>query len=320
MSMIQNSSQNVPVAEVQQVPVARYNVIHQTDYNYQSVVTLSQQYLHLTPRNFNYQHTVAHQIHIDPLPDDCNESFDYFGNATRNITLTTPHQILIVRAESQVELYARPDPDMLAGSPPWENLQRDMSQSQGATNLEPFQFLFNSPHVQCGPNLQQYALQSFTPGRPLLEAALALTQRITDEFEFDPDATNIHTTLEEVVQGRRGVCQDFAHLMIGCLRSIGLPARYVSGYLRTRPPAGKPRLVGADASHAWFSVFCPGTGWMDFDPTNNVQPGLEHITVALGRDFSDVTPLRGIVLGGGQQLLGVSVTVTPLGEVQDTLL
>jgi transglutaminase-like putative cysteine protease len=320
MSMIQNSSQNVPVAEVQQVPVARYNVIHQTDYNYQSVVTLSQQYLHLTPRNFNYQHTVAHQIHIDPLPDDCNESFDYFGNATRNITLTTPHQILIVRAESQVELYARPDPDMLAGSPPWENLQRDMSQSQGATNLEPFQFLFNSPHVQCGPNLQQYALQSFTPGRPLLEAALALTQRITDEFEFDPDATNIHTTLEEVVQGRRGVCQDFAHLMIGCLRSIGLPARYVSGYILTHPSEGQARLIGADASHAWVSLYSPALGWIDFDPTNRCLVQHEHITLGWGRDFSDVTPLRGIVLGGGQQLLGVSVTVTPLQDLQNTLL
>lgn len=301
-------------------PVARYSVVHQTDYNYQSVVTLSQQYLHLTPRNFTYQQTVSHQIQVDPAPDDGNDSLDYFGNATRNMTLTTPHQNLIVRAESLVELFARPNLAQIAGSPPWEELQGEMRQSQSATSLEPFQFLFNSPHVQCGPNLQQYALQSFTPGRPLLDAALALTQRITDEFEFDPDATNIHTTLEEVIQGRRGVCQDFAHLMIGCLRSIGLPARYVSGYILTHPSEGQARLIGADASHAWVSLYAPALGWVDFDPTNRCLVQHEHITLGWGRDFSDVTPLRGIVLGGGQQLLGVSVTVTPLDNVQNSLI
>ncbi len=147
----------------------------------------------------------------------------------------------------------------------------------------------------------------------MLDAALNLTQRIFDDFEFDPKATEISTPLEEVLRGRRGVCQDFAQLMIGCLRSLGLPARYVSGYILTKPPEGQPRLIGADASHAWVSVFCPGIGWIDFDPTNRCLVQREHITLGWGRDFSDVTPMRGIVLGGGDQELTVSVTVTPLG-------
>jgi transglutaminase-like putative cysteine protease len=283
-------------------------------------VTLSQQYLHLTPRNFDYQQIVTHQIHVDPLPDDSSDGLDYFANATRNLTLTTPHQILIVRAESMVDLYARPGLEQIAGSEPWENLQTAMQQSQGAANLEPFQYLFNSPHVQCGPALRDYALQSFTPGRPLLDAALDLTQRITDDFQFDAEATDLSTTLDEVMQGRRGVCQDFAHLMIGCLRSVGLPARYISGYILTHPAEGQARLIGADASHAWVSLYSPALGWIDFDPTNRCLVQHEHITLAWGRDFSDVTPLRGIVLGGGQQLLGVSVTVTPITQAQNTLI
>jgi transglutaminase-like putative cysteine protease len=172
--------------------------------------------------------------------------------------------------------------------------------------------MYASPHVICSPDLEQFARISYTPGRPQLDAALDLTQRIFDEFEFDETATEISTPLEEVLKGRRGVCQDFAQLMIGCLRSLGLPARYVSGYILTHPPAGQPRLVGADASHAWASVFCPGPGWIDFDPTNRCLVQHEHITLGWGRDFSDVTPMRGVVLGGGEQDLEVRVTVTPL--------
>ncbi len=304
----------------QSEPVARYSVIHQTDYNYQSIVTLSQQYLHLTPRNFAYQQCLSHHIQVDPLPDDGSDSIDYFGNATRNLTLTMPHQILIVRAESLVEVFARPTLQQIAGTAPWENLQSELRMAQGASNLEPLQYLFNSPHVQCSPAIEQYALQSFTPGRPLLDAALDLTQRINQEFRFDSEATNISTTLDEVMEGRHGVCQDFAHLMIGCLRSIGLPARYVSGYILTHPTEGQARLIGADASHAWVSVYSPELGWIDFDPTNRCLVQNEHITLGWGRDFSDVTPLRGIVLGGGQQMLGVSVTVTPQMETQNRLI
>ena len=155
-------------------------------------------------------------------------------------------------------------------------------------------------------------MESFSPGRPVLAAARDLNRRIYSDFKYDPKATTVATPLEEVWQTRRGVCQDFAHLAMACLRSIGLAARYVSGYLRTRPPAGKPRLVGADASHAWFAIFCPGPGWVDFDPTNNCQPGAEHITVAYGRDFSDVSPVAGILTGGGHHAVKVSVDVLAL--------
>jgi transglutaminase-like putative cysteine protease len=300
--------------------VARYRVIHQTDYSYQSMVTLSQQYLHLTPRCFQYQQSLSHQIQVDPTPDDWSDGTDYFGNRTKNLTLTTPHQVLVVHAESTVELYARPTLEQIAGTAPWELLQETMRQSQGAPSLEPFQYLYSSPHILCSNALQQYALASYTPGRPSLDAALDLTHRIFDDFEFDSEATDISTTLDEVLEGRRGVCQDFTHLMIGCLRSIGLPARYISGYILTHPSEGQVRLIGADASHAWVSVYCPEWGWVDFDPTNRSLVQHEHITLGWGRDFSDVTPLRGIVLGGGQQILGVSVTVTPLHDEPGGLL
>ena len=313
-----------PVQEPPQLdptqPLARYSVIHQTDYNYQSVVTLSQQYLHLTPRNFGYQQTVSHQIQVDPAPEDSCDSLDYFANATRKLTVTVPHQLLIVRTESVVDVYPRPTLQQIAGGAPWEELRTIMGQSVGASDLDPYQYLYNSPHIQCNAALSEYALASFTPGRPLLEAAFELTCRITDDFQFDPDATDIHTTLDEVMAGRRGVCQDFAHMMIGCLRAIGLPARYVSGYILTHPPEGQARLIGADASHAWASLYSPVFGWVDFDPTNRCLVQHEHITLGWGRDYSDVTPLRGIVLGGGTQLLGVSVTVTPITRGQNNLI
>jgi transglutaminase-like putative cysteine protease len=178
--------------------------------------------------------------------------------------------------------------------------------------IEPYQFVFDSPNIRASVELADYARESFRKDTPLLAGARDLTRRIFEDFKFDPRATNVATPLEEVWEKRRGVCQDFAHLGIACLRSLGLPARYVSGYLRTRPPAGKPRLVGADASHAWFRVFCPGMGWLDFDPTNNVQPAEEHIIVAYGRDYGDVSPVAGILTGGGAHEVKVSVDVEPL--------
>ena len=173
--------------------------------------------------------------------------------------------------------------------------------------LEPLQFLFDSPHVACNVELARYAESSFTPGRPLLEAALDLTERIYSDFEFDPHATTIATPLADVLKGRRGVCQDFAHIMIACLRTLGLPARYVSGYLLTQPPPGRPRLIGADASHAWVSVYLPGRDgpgdWADFCPTNGRQPGEDYVTLAIGRDYSDVSPMRGVLHGGARHTL-----------------
>jgi transglutaminase-like putative cysteine protease len=178
--------------------------------------------------------------------------------------------------------------------------------------VEPYQFIFDSPQVRASFELADYAAQSFPAGTPLLAGARDLTRRIFEDFKYDAKATTVATPLEEVLEKRRGVCQDFAHLGIACLRSLGLPARYVSGYLRTRPPEGKPRLTGADASHAWFAVYCHGTGWVDFDPTNNLQPAEEHITVAYGRDFGDVSPLAGILTGGGKHALKVAVDVAEI--------
>jgi transglutaminase-like putative cysteine protease len=291
---------------------ARYRVVHETRYKYQSAVTLSQQFLHMTPRSFPYQQTASHQIWTDPVANDSHDGVDYFGNSTRHLAITVPHDSLLVHAESTVALIARLGLAQIEGTLPWESTRDMMAKEKSAATLEACRYLYASPHVNCFPELEAYARLSYTPGRPQLDAALELTHRIFDDFEFDGKATDISTPLEEVLRGRRGVCQDFAQLMIGCLRSIGLPARYMSGYILTHPPAGKPRLIGADASHAWVSVFCPALGWVDFDPTNKCLVRHEHITLGWGRDFSDVTPMRGIVLGGGKQDLDVQVTVTPL--------
>ena len=291
---------------------ARYRVVHETRYKYQSAVTLSQQYLHMTPRSFRYQQTESHQIWLDPVANEGNDGVDYFGNHTRHVAITVPHQSLLVHAESTVALSARPSLAQPAGTAPWESIRDMTAKEKSAATLEACRYLYASPHVNWFAGLEAYARISCTPGRPQLDAVLDLTHRIFDDFEFDGRATDISTPLEEVMRGRRGVCQDFAQLMIGCLRSVGLPARYISGYLLTHPPAGTQRLIGADASHAWVSVFNPALGWVDFDPTNRCPVQHEHITLGWGRDFSDVTPMRGIVLGGGAQVLDVQVTVTPL--------
>ncbi|MBC7413633.1 MAG: transglutaminase family protein [Herminiimonas sp.] len=291
-------------------PPVLYHVLHETRHQYQRSVTLSQQMLHMTPRAFAWQQVIEHAIEVDPAPQDWTGQIDYFGNISRSFTLITPHRTLIVRGSATVALLHRPDIGVLVTSPAWESTRARLRVRGQA--LEPSRFMFESPHVTCSAELAHYAAPSFTPQRPLLEAAYDLTQRIYHDFDFDDEATTISTPLHEVLTGRRGVCQDFAHLMIGCLRSLGLAARYVSGYILTTPPPGQPRMVGADASHAWVSVYCSQAGWIDFDPTNRRLVQDEHITLGWGRDFSDVTPMRGTVLGGGGQGLDVSVTVTPL--------
>jgi transglutaminase-like putative cysteine protease len=291
---------------------ARYRVLHETRYRYQNTVSLSQQYLHMTPRSFAYQQTESHLIWLDPAINEARDGLDYFGNTIRHVALTLPHDYLLVHAESVVALRIRPGLDQVAHSLPWESVRAVVGAAGSPDALDACRYVYASPHVTWFPDLEAYARASFTPGRPHLDAALDLTHRIFADFTFDGGATDISTPLEQVLRGRRGVCQDFAQLMIGCLRAVGLPARYMSGYILTHPAPGKPRLVGADASHAWVSVWCPSSGWVDFDPTNRCLVQHEHITLGWGRDFSDVTPMRGIVLGGGQQKLDVQVTVTPL--------
>ena len=292
----------------------RYRVVHETRYSYQSLVTLSQQYLHLTPRSFDYQQTESQHIWVEPAAELDTAGSDYFGNLTRHLTMTEPHKELLVHAESTVVLSPRPGPGQIKGSLPWESLAQQLQVQRNPAILDATRYLYDSPHIQCSQELAKYARSSYSTGRAHLDAAFDLTKRIFTDFEFDDSATDISTPLVDVLQGRRGVCQDFAQLMIGCLRGLGLAARYVSGYILTHPPAGQPRMIGADASHAWVSVFCPQLGWIDFDPTNSCLVQSEHITLGWGRDFSDVTPLRGVVLGGGAQELDVSVTVFPANE------
>jgi transglutaminase-like putative cysteine protease len=288
----------------------RYHVTHETKYIYDSKVTLSQQLLHMTPRNTQYQYCEWHQLELSPKPTERIQNVDYFGNFSDYLAIFSPHQELIVTSKFSVRLESRLQLSAMMNSQSWEQVKQHLNQ-EGSNDIEASSFLYSSPKVKCSESLAEYALPSFWQGRPLIEAVFDLTKRIYTEFKFDSEATDVSTPLDQVLAGRRGVCQDFAHLMIGCLRSIGLSCRYVSGYILTHPPAGTPRLIGADASHAWVSVYCPDYGWVDFDPTNNSLVQHEHITVAWGRDFSDVSPMRGVVLGGGKQELEVSVTVTP---------
>jgi transglutaminase-like putative cysteine protease len=276
-------------------------------------VSLSRQLLHLTPRETPGQHTLDHHITVNPVPAERGTRRDYFGNLLEHFAVGSAHEELVVVAESTIEVTGRDE----AGppvSPAWEFVRDRLHQVGPAPLLEPSQYLYASPHVEPMAALARYARLDFHRGRPLFESASALMQRIHRDFEFDPEATTVSTPLETLLREKRGVCQDFAHLMIGSLRSLGLPARYVSGYLLTNPPSGQARLIGADASHAWIAVYCPVLGWVDFDPTNNVIPSTEHITLAWGRDFSDVSPLRGVILGGGQHELDVRVTVMPASE------
>ena len=289
---------------------ARYRIVHETRYLYESRVAVAQQLLHLTPRELPWQRRLSHSIDIEPQPSETTEHHDYFGNAVRHAVLDSPHDALTVRAESEVSVGSRCGGVIGPGSPAWESVRDRLHAVQEAGLLEAAEFRFESPHIRFGPSLLEYAAGSFSPGRPFLEGVLELNRRIHADFAFDDSATGVATPIGEVLELRRGVCQDFAHLMTGCLRVMGLPARYVSGYILTTPPPGHVRMIGADASHAWVSAFCPAQGWVDFDPTNDLVVDDEHITLAWGRDFSDVAPMRGVILGGGEQELKVHVTVT----------
>lgn len=227
--------------------------------------------------------------------------------------LQEPHRRFLVTAHSEVTLRTPylPDPEETM---PWEHVRELLRTSTDSEVIEAVEHVFESPHVQLLPELRQYALQSFTPRRPILAAAVELCSRIHGDFAYKPGTTTVMTPVATVFEQRRGVCQDFAHLMLACVRSLGLSARYVSGYLRTRTPAGQPRRVGADASHAWVSVFCPGYDFVDLDPTNDLLVRTEHPTLAWGRDFSDVSPLRGVLLGGGPHHVEVAVDVEPVDD------
>ncbi|WP_422910094.1 transglutaminase family protein [Pseudomonas sp. MAC6] len=295
---------------------AFYQILHDTHYRYAAPVSLAQQLAHLWPRACPWQRNHEQQLLVSPQPCQRQDALDVFGNPLTRLVFERPHDELMVSARLKVEVLARPTLDLQA-SPPWEDActaLRYSGQTLLPGILEATRFRFESPYVHLKQVFSDYAADCFSPGRPLLAAVDGLMQKIFSEFSFDAAATQVATPLLQVLEERRGVCQDFAHLMLACLRSRGLAARYVSGYLLTQPPPGQPRLIGADASHAWVSVFCPEQGWVDFDPTNNIRPALEHITLAWGRDFADVSPLRGVILGGGSHDPEVQVTVLPLAS------
>lgn len=290
----------------------RYQIIHRTKYVYEGMVTVSHHLARLAPRFLPGQRCPWHVLEIVPQPVGRSVHNDVYGNVTAYFECEGAHGELEVTARSLVEVLPTPKPDP-ASTPAWETIRDAASNDMLTPVTEAGAFRFSSPMVPLGDEFAAYAQPDFTPGRPILEAASALMARIHREFDFDPKATDVATPVAEVFHKKAGVCQDFAHVMLACIRSLGLPARYVSGYLETIPPAGKQRLTGADASHAWVSVFCgEAAGWVDADPTNNILPGERHITVAWGRDFSDVSPLRGVTLGAGGQSLTVEVDVEPI--------
>lgn len=288
----------------------RYRVRHATEYSYADPVSQSHHLAHLVPRTDNGQIVAARELRILPHPAFRRERIDVYGNRATYFSIEEPHRHLAVESRLEVEVPRAPPPP--ARSAAWDEVAARVARDRRADTLNAFAFAFASPCVRLSPGLREYAAPSFPAARPLLEAVMDLTRRVHADFVYDTRATNVSTPVDDVLAARRGVCQDFAHLTLGCLRALELPARYVSGYLRTRPPPGKPRLVGADASHAWVSVYLPDYGWMDFDPTNGVAAADEHITVACGRDFGDVAPLRGVILGGGTHELSVAVDVEVL--------
>ena len=288
------------------------HVLHETAYDYVPQVRTAQHMAHLKPANRGGQELLSHRLAIEPPPVQRTEATDVFGNTRSFFSLEYSHDFLRVQAESLVATAA---PSVPAASLPWEEAAERMRYHRGARYDPAAEFAFASPYVPRDDAFTTYAQPSFGAGRPLLESARELMQRIHADFEYATTVTDVNTPALEALRLRKGVCQDLAHVMLGCLRSLGLPARYVSGYLLTEPAPGKPRLVGSDASHAWVSVYLPaaqGEGcWVDLDPTNDRGAGEDYVTLAIGRDYSDVSPMRGVIHGGAHHSLRVAVTVTP---------
>jgi transglutaminase-like putative cysteine protease len=298
-------------------------VTHETRYDYAAPVSLAHHLAHLKPLHDAHQQLLAFDLDIEPAPSHSRDGRDALGNAERLFSLAQPHRQLRVRATSRVRIAPRFAGLQPALSPAWDTLAAGLRY----VALGPFQptveFALPSPFVPRLPELRRYAALSFRAGRPVAEAAIELMQRVHADFSYESHSTDIDTPLIEVWKEKRGVCQDFAHIMAGAMRMLGLPVRYVSGYLLTQAPEGGAQMQGADASHAWVQAWCPGTpgvpadGWLDLDPTNDVVPGSGHVRVAVGRDFGDVTPLRGVIRGGGSHTLTVGVGTSVVGDEAD---
>jgi transglutaminase-like putative cysteine protease len=290
-----------------------YEVSHRTQYRYESTVTQSQHLIHLAPRLAERQTVVRHSLIIEPAPTWRQDLTDYFGNPVSVLGIDAEHHEMVMHARSLVRVERPGKPDISVGIG-WEQFRQRLAGPTNGLDLDVVQYSLPSPATMTSSDVIAYASPSFQPGKSILAAAWDLTSRIFKDFTFDGQATDVTTPVSEVLRQRRGVCQDFAHLALACLRAYRVPARYVSGYLLTRPPEGMPRLQGADASHAWISVWAPETGWVDFDPTNNIVPSDEHIVFAFGREYADVSPISGVLLGGGRHAVAVAVDVVPMAN------
>jgi len=290
----------------------KYQIAHTTEYQYHQRVSLCHNIALLIPRDTNLQECKKTMVRIIPQPDVINEYEDFFGNKILYFAVQQEHSSLKVTVLSQIEKIKPRNVTMaLYSNIPWEEINKMLSKP-GDDNFDARQFISATAMTSSSKEIHEYAKQSFTPSRSIFEAVSDLVQRIYNEFEFKPGFTTVATPLKEVMEERKGVCQDFAHLAIACVRSMGLPARYVSGYIETIAPEGAEKLTGVDASHAWFSIFIPQSGWIDFDPTNNIMPSDQHITIGWGRDYSDIPPLKGVILSIGRHQLNVTVDVKRL--------
>lgn len=289
----------------------KYKITHTTKYSYSDAVPVCQNKLHLAPRNSPWQRCTDYRLLISPEPRQIDVHRDYFDNRVDYFTLIDSHRGLAVTSMSLVENTAPSDPPA-PETDAWEKVAEQLVARPPRAEVDDCLFAYDSEFAPRTPAFLDFTKESLTPGRPIFEAVADLTACINDKFQYNPQATTVSTPVAEVFEKRAGVCQDFAHFQIACLRSAGLAARYVSGYLRSLPPPGGQRLVGADASHAWVSVYCGNAGWIDFDPTNDVVPTTDHITIAYGRDYGDVCPIQGVFVGGGDHSMSVSVDVEPL--------
>jgi transglutaminase-like putative cysteine protease len=291
------------------VPVT-YRVTHRTSYTYEDEVTPSYGQLHLLPRELPGQRCVRAEVHVDPEPGAYGERADYFGNRVSYFEIHEPHTALTVIATSVVEVDEPPAGLSLLGARPWEEARDAVASGRLSNHLEVAQFALDSPLAETADVYLEYARPSFPPGASLLDAVVSLSSRIHADFKYEPGSTSVTTPLAEAFEQRSGVCQDFAHLGIACLRSLGLPARYVSGYLETDPSPGRPKLTGVDGSHAWLSVLVPDGGWLDVDPTNDQLVSNRYVVTAIGRDYADVPPLNGVIFTEGKtESLKVAVDV-----------
>lgn len=284
----------------------KYNITHETEYKYSIPVTISQHIIHLEPRTTERQRWSNHVVEITPEPAYKTTRDDIYGNKVMAFSIEDEHKIFKVVAKGTVEVIANEIPEK---SMSWEEARMRLSKPQTQQDIKGSMFLYSSPLVLFDGAIRRYAYTSFTEGRPIMEACLDLNHRIFTDFQYAPGSTRIGTLPSEVLRDRKGVCQDFAHFMIACLRSIGLSCGYISGYLHTRKKNEQPKLIGADATHAWVSVYIPDVGFIEFDPTNDCLAGEEHIIVSKGRDFGDVSPLKGVITGGGPHTLNVAVNV-----------